>query len=106
MINQVYKDQFVHHYDAAISLPASLFKQMGDYANTTVFYVLYTKPTLFPVNGKYISNEESSVQTEVGSYIVAATVSGQNIYDLDEPVKLLFQLQISNKKVRIIAVVL
>lgn len=103
IINQTYKDQIVHHYDAAIRLPASLFGQMEDYAKTTVFYMLYTKPTLFPVNGKYIGNKGSGVRTEVGSYIVAATVSGQNIYDLDEPVKLLFQLQISNKKVRIIA---
>ena len=77
---------------------------MENYANASVFYMLYGKPTLFPASRKYTRNKGPDLQTEVGSYIVAATVSGQrSIYNLAEPVKILFRLQISSEKVRIIA---
>ena len=68
--------QLLPQQDAAISLPASLFKRITS-ANVGVFFGLYKNATLFPVDGEKADNSASR-RTQVGSQVLAATV-GQNV---------------------------
>ena len=86
--------------DAAISLPASLFRRVNDRENVAVFFAFYETATLFPVGGGS-SDREAPRQTQVGSQILAATVdSAEELVDLEEPVTIIFRVQIANNTVR------
>ena len=85
--------------DAAISLPASLFSRVNDRENIGVFFAFYETATLFPVGGGS-SDRQAPRQTQVGSRILAATVdSAEELVDLEEPVTIVFRLQVSNANV-------
>ena len=74
--------------DAAIFLPASLFKGIQYYRdNIGIFFALYDQPTLFPVATNDDDSRASS-QVQVGSPVIASTVGGENISieNLSEPV--------------------
>ena len=89
--------QLFPEQDAAISLPASLFKVINttDMSNVGMFFGLYENATLFPVGRESAANSET-IQTQVCSRVLAATV-GQSIsvQDLqtDESVMVTFRLQ-------------
>ena len=86
--------------DAAISLPASLFRRVNDRENVGVFFAFYETATLFPVGGGR-SDREALRQTQVGSQILAATVdSAEELVDLEEPVTVVFRLQVNDTMVR------
>ena len=88
--------------DAAISLPASLFERIDDRDNVGVFFALHEASTLFPVHGDvdFSDTLNSPWKTSVGSHILAATVGpGINFQNLDEPVTILLQLQITKGNV-------
>ena len=92
--------QLLPQQEAAISLPASLFERVGDRENVGVIFALYENSTLFPVrreSGSGSTDVEPTVQTQVGSQIVAATVdSGNELRNLPEPVMITFRLQLRN----------
>lgn len=79
---------------AAINLPASLFKHVSK-PNVGMFFGLYENATLFPVGG---ASTDSSAprQPQVCSHILSATV-GQNVdlrdLSLEESVMLTFRLE-------------
>ncbi len=84
--------------DAAIDLPATLFQRVNDQENVGVFFAFYETATLFPIRRQTAEtvNDEIIKETEVGSQIVAATVdSSQEITDLENPVTIVFRLQIN-----------
>ena len=82
--------------NAAISLPATLFERV-DQENVGVFFAFYETATLFPVGGQNtISDGNTSRQTQVGSQVVAATIdSNQELTNLENPVTIVFRLQIN-----------
>ena len=86
--------------DAAISLPATLFQRVDNQESVGVFFAFYETATLFPVSvqsqNAIIEDGEIIRETEVGSQIVAATIdSDQEIIDLEDPVTIMFRLQIN-----------
>ena len=92
--------QLAPQQDAAISLPASLFRRVNDRENIGVFFAFYETATLFPVGGGR-SDREAPRQTQVGSQILAATVdSAEELVDLEEPVTVVFRLQVNDTMVR------
>ena len=87
--------------EAAISLPASLFERVNDQESVGVFFAVYEMATLFPVTPAITNNNNNNVnstlETQVGSQVVAATVdSGQEITDLENPVTIVFRLQFNS----------
>ena len=88
--------------NAAIRLPASLFKMITDRDNVSVFFALYDTPVLFPVNGGNSISSDGSVQTEVGSSVLAATVGPDiNFQNLAEPITIVLRLQVANSEGRV-----
>ena len=88
--------------NAAIRLPASLFEMITDRDNVSVFFALYDTPVLFPVNGGNSISSDGSVQTEVGSGILAATVGPDiNFQNLAEPITIVLRLQVTNSEGRV-----
>ena len=96
--DQVEPGQLSAQLDAAISLPASLFKQIDGLTNVGIFFAFYEMSTLFPVGGGFMNR--FSLQRTVGSYILAATVGpGIDFQNLDEPVTIVLRLQIAQGSV-------
>ena len=90
--------------NAAISLPASLFQIINNSPNLTVgvFFALYDTPILFPVNGGNNRNNDGSIQTEVGSSVLAATVGPDiNFQNLIDPITIVLRLQVSDSEERV-----
>lgn len=91
--------------DAAISIPASFFEPIaGVKDNISIFFTHYDDSTLFPVAGGQNNrlNNNISVQTEVGTTILAATVGTDlDFKDLEDEINVtvLFRLKISKEKV-------
>ena len=97
--DQLEPEQLSPQSDAAISLPASLFERIDDRDNVGIFFALHEASSLFPVGAGDSSNTFNF--PSVGSHILAATVGvGINFQNLDEPVSVLFRLQITNNTVR------
>ena len=90
--SEVIPGQLSPQQDSAVSLPASLFQRFDDRENVGVFFAFYEKATLFPVGRRNVSGR----QTQVGSQVVAATVNSSNeLIDLEDPVILVFRLQLT-----------
>ena len=89
--------------NAAISLPASLFGMISDDRdNVSVFFALYDTPILFPVNGGNSRSSDGSVQTEVGSSVLAATVGPDiDFQNLIDPVIVVLRLQTTASEGRV-----
>ena len=99
--DQVEADQLPDQVDASISLPASLFQRIDNRPNVGLFSALYKTPTLFQV-GEQSNGSTLPRQTVVGSDIIAATVGlGLNFQNLDEPVTILFRLQVPEERVSV-----
>ena len=101
--DQLESDQLEPQFDTAISLPASLFEQIDDRDNVGVFFALHEASNLFPV-GAGLGDSSNTLNNfnypSIGSHILAATVGvGINFQNLDEPVSVLFRLQITNNTV-------
>ena len=80
--------------DAAIDLPPSLFRLIGDRTNVGIFFALYDTPTLFPVDGGRFLNVMERVERAVGSRVLAATVGpGINFENLQDPVTIVLRVQ-------------
>ena len=95
--DQVEPGQLSTQLDAAVSLPATLFEQIDDRDNIGIFFALHEASTLFPIGRNPSSTPR---EASVGSYILATTVGpGINFQNLDEPVTILLQLQITNGNV-------
>ena len=87
--------------DAAISLPASLFRTIVDRENVGVFFALYTTPILFPVDGRNSTRARAPRRAEVGSSVLAATVGpGINFSKLQDNVTVVFRLSSERFNVR------
>ena len=65
-------------------LPRSLFESLG---NASVFFTFYETPIFFPLA------EGSREDIVVGTSVIAATVAGNDIMNLQENVTILLQLQ-------------
>ena len=87
--------------DAAIILPNSLFEALSSRASTSLVFARYNESTLFPVDGGASMNSNSLRQTVIGTDILAATVVGEALTDLDEDmnVTIIFQPKMPNGKV-------
>ena len=92
--NGVVAGQLPPQQNAAISLPASLFGMISDDRdNVSLFFALYDTPILFPVNGGNSRSSDGSVQTEVGSSVLAATVGPDiNFQNLTDPIIIVLRL--------------
>ena len=67
--------------------------------NVSVFFALYDTAILFPVNGGSSRNNDGSIQTEVGSSVLAATVGPDiNFQNLIEPITIVLRLQATNSE--------
>ena len=89
--DQVEDGQLAPGLDAAIGLPASLFGRIDDCDNIGIFVALYETPILFP----FSRENTTSKQRVVGSHVLATTVGhGIHFQNLDEPVTIVFRLQI------------
>jgi hypothetical protein len=92
--------QFSSEFDAAISLPATLFDLIDNRDNVGVFFALHEASTLFPIGGNSSGTFISPRKASVGSHILAATVGpGINFQNLDDPVTIFLRLQITNGSV-------
>ena len=94
---QVMAGQLPPAQNAAIRLPASLFKRIDDHDDDDVgiFFALYDNSTLFPVDGgSNVSNDiDIPMRTEVGSHVLAATVGpGLDFPDLTDNIIIVFRL--------------
>ena len=88
--------------ESAISLPASLFKRFDDHDTVGVVFAVYESATLFPVEKRNSDVTVAGKQTAVGSQVVAATViSSSELIDLEEPIVIIFRLQIAPNMVSI-----
>ena len=98
--NNVRSGRLQPQQHAAISLPHSLFEMIGDRTDVGVFFVLYDRPTLFPVDGRR-NNSDVPRQTDVGTRVLAATVGpGLNFQNLADPVVIVLRLVINDDRVR------
>ena len=83
----------------AINLPPALFKNemISGYDNIGLLFTLYNSSTLFPVNaGKNLSSDQS-IETVVGSRIIAATVGANlTLRNLEEQESVTIVLQLLN----------
>ena len=68
-----------------ISLPRSLFDRINK-TNVGLVFSQYKTPVLFP-----LTNDSKNV-SEIVSSVVAASVAGENITNLSEPITILLQL--------------
>ena len=85
---------------AAISLPASLFGSISDREDVGIFFALYDSPILFPVD----RGNNPARQTQVGSYVLAATVGpGLDFQKLADNVTVVFRLITDNVRLYIAA---
>lgn len=86
-------------YDAAVSLPASLFQRITDRDDVGIFFALYNSSVLFPVNRR---NRSSAPRVpKVGSRVLATTVGpGLNFSELTENITLVFR-RLSPQDVRL-----
>ena len=98
--DQIEPSQLSPQLSAAVSLPATLFERIDNRDNVGIFFALHEASTLLPAGGDFSGTFSPPRKASVGSHILAATVgSGINFQNLDEPVTVLFQLQISNSSV-------
>ena len=98
--DQVEPGELPAQFDAAISLPASLFGRINDRLNVGVFFAYYETTILFPVAGESDGSSLPRFTTVVGSDIIAATVGpGLSFQNLDEPVIILLRLQVAEGSV-------
>lgn len=83
---------------AAISLPASLFGSISDREDVGIFFALYDSPILFPVDTRgSMFDSNPARQTQVGSYVLAATVGpGLDFPKLADNVTVVFRLITEN----------
>lgn len=70
----------------SIMLPQSLFENL-DNANASLFFTFYETAVLFPLG------EGSQEGTAVGTGVIAASVAGRDIANLQENVTILLQLE-------------
>lgn len=89
--------------DAIISLPASLFERFHDRENIGMFFSFYETATLFPLVRR--SNTSGMARklkySKVGTQVVGATVNtSKELLDLEEPVTVIFQLQLMQEMVQ------
>ena len=85
--------QLLPQQEATIALPRSLFERFDDRENVGVFFAHYEDATLFPVRRRNTDMRETSIQTQVGSQIVAATVDSETqLTNLTDPVLITFRL--------------
>ena len=92
---QVMAGQLPPAQNAAIRLPASLFKRIDDRDDVGIFFALYDNSTLFPVDGgSNVNNDiDIPIRTEVGSHVLAATVGpGLDFPDLTDNIIIVFRL--------------
>ena len=84
-------------------LPSSLFTQIESSAGEVgIFFTFYESPTLFPIAGELDIPNEDGIMSQVGSPVVAATVSmgGQTEFsNLTDPVIVVLRL---NPGVRVV----
>ena len=94
--------QLLPQQDAAISLNASLFELVDERDDVGIFFALYDTPILFAVDGGTGNiNTDGSIQTKVGSRVLAATVGpGLNFRSLDDPVIVVLRL-VTERNVRL-----
>lgn len=98
-IDEVVPGQLSPRQEAAINLPASLFERVDDQENVGVFFAFYETATLFPVGGGN-TDSNATIQRRVGSQVVAATVdSNQDLSNLENPVTIVFRLQLNSSEV-------
>jgi antitoxin component of MazEF toxin-antitoxin module len=93
--------------DAAITLPNSLFEALNSHAGSSLVFARYNESTLFPVDeGRNSMNSSTRVrrQTVIDTDILAATVVGEVLTDLDEDknVTIIFQPKIPDGKVQLL----
>ncbi len=85
--------------DAAVNLPASLFRQIDNHTTIGIFFALYDTPTLFPIN------KEKSVhsdQADVGSPVLSITVGpGLNFQELEHNITIVLRLIPKNVKIHV-----
>ena len=98
--DQIEPGKLSSHQEAAIGLPASLFKRIDDRANVGVFFVFYETPILFPVGGELTDRSSLSRKNMVGSHVLAATVGpGINFRALMSQLQLYFDYNCKSLKV-------
>ena len=87
--------------DAAIILPNSLFEALSSHASSSLVFARYNESTLFPIDGGASMNTSARRQTVIGTDILAATIVGEALTDLDEDMNVivLFQPKIPDGKV-------
>ena len=105
--DEVMAGELLPQLNAAISLPASLFEMINDRDNVSVFFALYDTPILFPVNGGNSRSSDGSIQTEVGSSVLAATVGPDiNFLNLADPIIIVLRLQTAASEGRVIKLII
>lgn len=85
---------------ASVSLPSSLFQRpdINGEAMVGIFFALYDDPNLFPVRKETGGNVNSTLQAEVASSVVAATVGPNfDLMNLDPPVTIILRVNLTNK---------
>ena len=86
MLGQLQPEQ-----DAVVNLPASLFQKIGNHTTIGIFFALYDRPTLFPVN------RGSSNETNIGSRVLSITVGpGLHFQDLEHNITIVLRLITEN----------
>ena len=80
-----------------VFLPPSLFTRMESGAEVGIFFSLYESPSLFPIAGESDLPSEDGIMSQVGSSVVAATLSaGQTEFtNLTDPVIVVVRLNTS-----------
>ena len=97
--DEVQPGQLPSQFDAAISLPATLFQRINDRLNVGIYFAHYEIPSLFPVAGES-GGSSLPRQTIVSSDIIAATVgTGLDFENLVDPVTVLLRLQVDEGSV-------
>ena len=72
--------------DASISLPPSLFAELGNATEVGVGFTFYETAALFPLP------EGSPSNLTIGSSVIGALVGGQSFSDLSDPVTIFLRL--------------
>ena len=72
--------------DASISLPPSLFAELGNATEVGVGFTFYETAALFPLP------EASPSNLTIGSSVIGALVGGQSFSDLQDPVVIFLRL--------------
>ena len=87
-------DEFDGSKLASILLPASLEDELSSSGVVGVYFKVYETPVMFPISGagEFADRQEETGGNLAVSHVISATVGGEEVRDLKEPISFTIKL--------------